>query len=47
MQPVIELCEAVAPDTDQTEIGGNAVDHFYLGEIMVRTSVSSSTDTFR
>ena len=23
MQPVIELCEAVAPDTDQTEIGYN------------------------
>ena len=48
MQPVMELCEAVAPETDQTEIGGNAVDHFALGELMVRTSVSSSsTDTYR
>ena len=27
MQPVIELCEAVAPDTDQTEIGYNPT-HF-------------------
>ena len=49
MQPVIELCEAVAPETDQTEIGGNAVDHFALGELMVRTSISisNSTDTYR
>ena len=48
MEPVVELCEAVAPDTDQTEIGGNAVDHFALGELMVRASVSSgSTDAYR
>ena len=49
MQPVIELCEAMAPETDQTEIGGNAVDHFAFGELMVRTSISisNSTDTYR
>ena len=53
MEPVIELCEALAPDTDQTEIGGNAVDHFALGELMVRTvassrsSSNSSTNTYR
>ena len=49
MQPVIELCEAVAPETDQTEIGGNAVDHFAFGDLMVRTSSSSNnnTDTYR
>ena len=45
MEPVIELCEAMAPDTDQTEIGGNAIDHFALGELMVRTSISISIST--
>ena len=40
MQPVMELCEAVAPETDQTEIGGNAVDHFALGGLMGCTNLA-------
>lgn len=40
IDPVFALCEATAPQADPTEVGGNQIDHFVIGNLMECTNLA-------